>query len=115
MHRTRLLVIAPNTEFRKSLDFALSAEGYDVTSLPTLSGSHPESFDLVVVHDAALAGEHDGAVTLLNRARASILLADKPMSLPQHRFSHYVQTPLLGPALTDAVQSTLKGTAAITK
>jgi CheY-like chemotaxis protein len=105
----RVLIIAPNTDMRQSLHFALESEGYSVTSRASIAeaAALPAGFDCTVLDHHAELVDRDGATAFCARVQPVILLANE---LP-HRLSdavfRTVMKPMLGPPLSVAVRQAI--------
>ena len=101
-----IMVIAPNYDLRRSLAFALEAEGYVVTSHETIPG--PEAsrgYDCVVLdHKVAASASREAVLAFCTKARGLILLAGMPQPWLAHVAFRVVQTPVMGEALFSAVR-----------
>lgn len=103
----RVLVIAPSIDLRKSLVFALEAEGYVVTSLAVLPPEDvASSCDCVVMDHKATTGSRE-AVLAFVKARCVVLLAGTPQPWLIGHVTAVVPTPLRGDALGQAVRLAL--------
>jgi CheY-like chemotaxis protein len=100
----RILVIAPNPDFRRSLVFALEAEGCVVTSVPEIPASDFRGFDVVVLDHRAAKGSQSVVIDFCRRAPPLILLAGSPKQWLVERACRVVQTPVVGDALIRAVR-----------
>jgi hypothetical protein len=110
MEHNRLLVIAPNPDLRKSLAFALEAEGYVVTSHAVIPAEGTGgSYDCVVLDHKAATGSREAVLAFANKAKRLILLAGTPQPWLLPHVSKVVATPLLGHALSDAVSTAING------
>lgn len=104
-----VLVIAPNGDFRKSLQFALEAEGLTVVSR---EGFHdpsgiPEDFDCVILDHHAAQGRLPLAMSFVEAASPVILLANTDTHpLAAHSF-RTVTKPFLGGHLSKAIAEAL--------
>ena len=112
MHR--ILVVAPDLDLRRSLDFALGAEGYAVTSRASIAAPEiTHDFDCTVVDHHALGDDKPVAQAFLRAFAPSILLANKA-----HEFSaiafRTVLKPHLGPALIAAIREAIEARKATT-
>jgi len=105
-----ILVIAPDREFRRSLEFALEVEGFEVTS----HGSLTDAEALIAASQAVCAVVDDGALGLdpvaarrvLERlAKPVILLADRVSPTGDDRGLTVLTKPLQGGALIELVQA----------
>ena len=104
-----ILVLAPNEEFRQSLQFALEAEGHEVTSR---DGFHDPSglpdADCTVLDHHAAQGHMSLAADFVERHAPVILLANTsthPLALHSFRT---VTKPFLGPFLSQAIGSAVR-------
>lgn len=106
-----ILVLAPSEELRKSLQFALEAEGHKVTSR---DGFHdpsglPEDADCAVLDHHAAQGHMSFAADFVERYAPVILLANTSTHpLSPHSF-RTVTKPFLGPFLSQAIGSAVRG------
>jgi DNA-binding NtrC family response regulator len=105
----KILVIAASADLRRSLSFALEAEGHVVTSLGELVDPRDaRGFDCVVLdHKVAKAVTREAVLAFCAEAPPVILLAGAPQPWLVPQVFHVVETPSLGPALTTAVQDAL--------
>jgi CheY-like chemotaxis protein len=103
MHR--ILVIAPDLDLRRSLQFALEAEGYSVTWRTSIAAmtALPRDFDCTVVDHHALGKDNSVAQTFLRAFQPAILLANTTHELSTDAF-RTVLKPHLGAALTLAIR-----------
>ena len=97
----RVLVIAADPDLRRSLQFALEAEGYLVTWRADLAGGDlPGSFHCTVIDHHCVGDDHLAAVAFCRRFQPVVLLANAvPHTLTPWVF-RTVEKPMLGPALT---------------
>jgi hypothetical protein len=102
-----VLVVAPKEEFRRSIAFALEAEGFGVEAhellTSALASPLADSGDCTVIDDHAIKAVPGGWKTL-NRFRQPIVLLSnqvEPAELPPHAI--VLLKPLLGRSLTDTV------------
>lgn len=112
-----VLVIAPNRGFRKSLEFALEAEGYVVDSQADLAGAvaspRNSSVRCVVVDEDAVPNWPIARNDLVRFPGPVILLVDRPCPPPQPDGVTILVKPLLGNALIKAVDQVIaKGSSA---
>jgi CheY-like chemotaxis protein len=107
MHR--VLVIAPDLDLRRSLQFALEAEGYAVTWRTSIAamGALPREFDCTVVDHHSLGNDKSVARTFLRAFEPAILLANKPHELSADAFRTILK-PHLGAALTGAIREAIE-------
>ncbi len=101
----RVLVIAPNPDLRRSLAFALEAEGYVVTSRDAvLDGGITRGYDCVVLdHKAAAAASRDRAIAFCREAFPVVLLAGTPQPWLLPEVFEAVPTPVIADSLSRAV------------
>lgn len=107
MHR--ILVIAAELDLRRSLQFALEAEGYSVTWAADIEGEDPPgAFDCTVVDHHCVGNDHLAAVAFCQAFRPVVLLANSvPHTLSPWVF-RTVEKPMLGPALTTAIREAIE-------
>lgn len=105
---TLVVVVAPDKDFRRSLEFALEAEGFAVDAHASISNAfaslRARQAGCVVVDDAAIEdwGLVEGQFRRL--ARPVILLASKAPPLVDQAFTATLTKPFLGTPLIDAVR-----------
>ena len=103
-----VLVVAPDPGFRRSIEFALEAEGYGVDSRAQLSdGTTSPAASLVccaVIDEDATEGGADAWKFLWHFPKPIVLLVDRPWSLPEPDGMKVLVKPLLGNALVEAVR-----------
>ena len=102
---SRILLVAPDSDLRRSLEFALAAEGHEVTwQASTATHELPSKFDCTVLDHHAVGKDLRGGVAFCEAFRPVILLANfVPHSLSPWVYST-VQKPLLGEALVAAIR-----------
>ncbi len=106
MHR--ILVIAPDLDLRRSLQFALEAEGYAVTWRASIAAIElPHDYDCAVVDHHALGNDKWAAEKFLRAFHPSILLANKPHDLSAAAFRTILK-PHLGAALMTAIREAIE-------
>lgn len=102
----RILVVAPNDELRRSLAFALEAEGYEVTArseLPYHGWVAEKAFDGTVLDQRALTGAEYESIAFCVKAHPVVLLAIRPHSWLVEWVSDIVEMPVIGNAVTSAL------------
>lgn len=107
----RLLVIAPNSDLRGSLVFALEAEGYEVTAteeLPSLSWVATQRLDCTVLDQKALVGEPHESIAFCIKAHPVVLFAVDPLSWLVEWVSQVVEMPVAGNAISAAVRQAMQ-------
>lgn len=103
----RLLVVSPNDDLRRSLVFALEAEGFEVmalSQLPSAKWAAEHRFECTVLHQKAVSD--DGlaeAISFCIRSHPVVLLAPNPPKSLADWVSAVVETPIAGDALVAAV------------
>lgn len=101
-----VLVVAPDDELRRSIAFALEAEGFVVSPRRRLSsvveGLHDNAFDCAVVDEEAI-DRREGWGGLSPIACPIVLLIDRLRNLPGHMAVTPLAKPLLGRDLTETV------------
>jgi CheY-like chemotaxis protein len=107
MHR--VLVIAPDLDLRRSLQFALEAEGHTVTWRTSIAPMTvlPRDFDCTVVDHHALGNDKSVAQTFLRAFEPAILLANKPHELSADAFRTILK-PHLGATVTLAIREAME-------
>ncbi len=104
----RILVVAPDLDLRRSLQFALEAEGYAVTCRTSIGATEvPDDFDCSVVDHHALGNDKASARTFLQAFQPVVLLANAEHALSTSAF-RTVLKPHLGLALTNAIRDALE-------
>jgi hypothetical protein len=107
----RLLVVAPDLDLRRSVQFALEAEGYAVTWRASIGATEmPYDFDCTVVDHHALGNDAAAARAFLVAFEPVILLANVPHELSNSAFQTVLK-PHLGAALTNAIRDALEARA----
>ena len=106
MVQGRILVIAPNSDLRRSMAFALEVEGYVVTTHAAIPGSDASrGYDCVVLDHKAAAGAREATLQFCRSSWPVLLLAGTPQRWLSDEVFDVVQTPLSGDALLQAVRS----------
>jgi hypothetical protein len=111
----RVLIIAADADLRRSVQFALEAEGYIVTCRVSLAAhERPQDFDCTVVDHHVLGSEHRAARAFFQSFSPVILLANAA----PHPLSPWARQtllkPMLGPALSAAIRGALESRSAPT-
>lgn len=104
-----ILVAAPGAELRRSLAFALDADGFDVVSHRSLRAALESAGGAagVVVDENALSDGTKDVAALKRFGRPVILLVDRMRVLPRIDGLRVLDKPLLGRLLIETVQSAL--------
>jgi DNA-binding NtrC family response regulator len=106
MASARLLLVAPDTDLRRSLVFALETEGYGVTVRdvpPPLAWLTTHRFDCTVLDQKALVGADFESSAFCIKAHPVVLLANKPHLWLVEWVAEVVDLPLAGNAVSSAV------------
>jgi len=104
----RVLVVVPDPELRRSVEFALEAEGFSVDAhdllAAALHAARAGNLVCTVVDENAVAGRNDIADRLEPIPRPVVLLVDRLRNLPETTSHVAILTkPLLGRRLVDTV------------
>lgn len=109
-HGRKVLVVVPNDELRRSIEFTVEAEGYEIEShagFPTVFASHKfNGFDCAVVdEDAVDAGQRNliEFARIAGDERPVVVLVDRTAALSAAVPFQLLRKPLLGPALISAI------------
>lgn len=109
-HGRKVLVVVPNDELRRSIEFTVEAEGYQIEShsgFPTVFATHKfNGFDCAVVdEDAVDAGQRNliEFARIAGDERPVVVLVDKTAALDRVLPFQLLRKPLLGPALVEAI------------
>lgn len=106
----RLFVVAADADVRRSLVFALEAEGFAVTStdvLPTVSWMRTNRFDCTILDQRMLQGPPYESLSFTIAAHPVVLLAAKPLAWLVEWVSQVVETPVIEDALLTAVRTAI--------
>lgn len=104
----RILVIAPDIDLRRSLAFALEAEGYEVSlagELPDHAALAARRFDATVLDQKALTGPDYLDIAFCIKARPVVLLAATPRAWLVEWVAEIVEMPVIGNAVAKAVRA----------
>jgi hypothetical protein len=104
----RVLVIAPNSDFRQSLRFALEAEGYAVTDVTAIPVGRIPAYDAVVLDHKATRGPRQDVLHFCEQSQPVVLLDGHPQAWLAERIFRAVPTPLRGDALSHAVADAVR-------
>lgn len=109
----RILVVEPNGDVRRSLGFALEAEGYEVTlkdELPDHAWVATEAFDATVLDQKALTGADYASVAFCVKAYPVVLLATNPHPWLVSWVSDVIELPVVGNALSTSLRRAIHAT-----
>ena len=106
----RILLIAPDSALRRSLEFALGAEGHDVTSRVGIAAHEWPAYDCTVLDQHATGNNEAEAAAFCTIFAPVILLTNQlPHPLASAAFRTLLK-PLLGAALIQAIEEALERT-----
>jgi len=102
-----VLVVAPDQELRRSIEFALEAEGFIVASYALLAAAlvAPQSGKAAcaVVDEEAIIGQPESGDRLQRLGRPVILLIDRLQAVPPAAVVQVLMKPMLGSQLVESV------------
>ncbi len=110
MTRGRILVVAPQLDMRRSLEFVLDAEGFEVSSRSRLDYANPASssrFDCIVLDHQALTGSREEVIEFCTHAAPIILVSSKPIEWLSGIVQDLVEKPVMGGAIANSVRRIL--------
>ena len=103
-----VLVVAPDKDFRRSLEFALEAEGFTVDSYGSMAGafasSRAEEAGCAVVDDTAIGKWPEVEKESRHFGRPVVLLSDRIGTMPRLPLTTVLSKPFLGNPLIEAVR-----------
>lgn len=114
MPLSRILVVALDADVRRSIEFALEAEGYRATaldSLPSLDFLRQNRFGCTVLDQRALVGEARDSISFCITAHPVVLLAGQPHPWLTDWVSQIVITPDGQNGLTKAILAATRAAA----
>ena len=103
----RVLVVAPNSDLRTSLAFALEADGYELTvkdAPPPRSWLVTHRFDCTILDQKALTGEPYESIALCIKAHPIVLLANHPHPWLVEWVEEIVDLPLAANDVASAIR-----------
>jgi hypothetical protein len=105
------LVVAPAAELRRSIVFALEANGFKVEAHPWLgpaaASAHLSVPACLVVDENALVDQPGGTKALKEFAQPVVLLVDRLRAIPRLARVKVLRKPMLGDQLIDTVRGAL--------
>jgi DNA-binding response OmpR family regulator len=108
-----VLVAAPGAELRRSIVFALEADGYVAEAHASLNAAMaaPSAANCVcfIVDENALDGQTRRAATLKRLGIPVILLVDRIRTIPRVAGMKVLTKPMLGQSLLETVRATAAG------
>lgn len=104
----RILVVAPNSDFRHSLQFALESEGYEVTATESLANSATTEAEVTVIDHHALGKDQDAAIAFVTAHQPVVLLANARAHALSPWAFRTVMKPMLGDSLSGAVRQAIE-------
>ena len=105
-----ILVIAPDIDLRRSLEFALEAEGYAVAARPQIDVallSAGARFDCTVLDHGAVVAPPSALIDFCVRAQPIVLLSNSAILWLSEWIAVTVEKPTPGGALSAAIQSAM--------
>lgn len=113
MDRPRtVLIVAQDEDLRRSIVFALEAEGLPVESMAALNGvPSGDGFGCFVIDEKTLKTDGRSATVPQVGATPIVLLVERLPARQDLIGMSVVDKPLLGPALVDAVLAAMAGQA----
>ncbi|WP_417310536.1 hypothetical protein [Devosia sp.] len=114
MGSRRLLVIAPDADYRQSLAFVLEAEGFvavDYPQLPLPPQLARAPFDCTVLDLKVIRGlSPDAAIRFCDQACPLVLLGARAPDWLENTHCHHVETPVIVDRLISAVHAAIQHT-----
>ncbi|MEO5806740.1 hypothetical protein [Devosia sp.] len=105
----RVLIVAPDLDLRRSLEFLLEAEGYAVVSCASIGAARDVgSLDCAILDHQAISPPHETVLAFCREARPVILLSGSADPWLAEGIFQVVQKPLLGKPLLAAVEDALR-------
>ncbi len=103
-----ILVVAPNTDLRRSLAFILAAEGYVVSEAVAWPPMEPGlDFDALVIDHAALDRKLKADAYLTALGDRAVILASRAEPFPALRQATVIRKPLLDGVLLETLRTRL--------
>ncbi len=106
---SKIIVVAPNYELRRSIEFGLEVEGFAALSFESISralaSSQTTESICVIIDDEALVHDPFALVSVRRLNKPVLLLVDRAGSGPQLPDVRVIRKPVLGNALIKAVKS----------
>lgn len=104
-----VLLVVPDSDLRRSLDFALRADGHTVTWRDGLDGTPVATrFDCTILDDHAVEANLAQGRGVCRTLWPVILLADSPAHPLSDAAFRTVLKPMLGPPLSAALSDALR-------
>jgi hypothetical protein len=106
---SRILLVAPDSDLRRSSEFALLAEGHEVIWRTSIDGQElPGKYDCAVLDHHAFGKDLAPAIAFCETFRPVILLANSNPHPLSPWSSRTLLKPLLGQALVNAIQNAVE-------
>jgi CheY-like chemotaxis protein len=105
-----ILVVAPDPELRRSIEFLLEMEGLEVVSLAELPAALEYagvSRTCTIIDEDAISGCLNGWERVADIQPPIVLLVDRLGPIPERYKAMIVRKPLLGQLLIDAVRAVI--------
>jgi DNA-binding response OmpR family regulator len=106
-----VLVVAPDLVLRRSLEFALEAEGYAVTAIPSIDAAAElgmGGFHCTVLDHAAATGPLEHVIRFCADAKPVVLLSNAPFPSLDGWTAGVVLKPMLGGSLSNTIRRALE-------
>jgi hypothetical protein len=106
----RLLLVAPETDLRRSLVFALETEGFSVAvrdEPPSRAWLVQNRFDCTIVDQKAFVGQTYEQIAFCIKAHPVVLLASPPHAWLVEWVAETIELPLAANAVTSAVRQAM--------
>jgi DNA-binding NtrC family response regulator len=110
MGRGHILVVAPQPDMRRSLEFVLDAEGFDVTSRAGVDFASPASsapYDCIVMDHQALSGPREQVIDFFAQTAPVVLVSSKPIEWLSGSVKELIEKPVMGGAVANSVRRIL--------
>jgi len=107
MSSGRLLLVAPDTELRRSVAYILEVEGYSLTvrdAPPSRAWLQVNRFECTIVDQKAFTGEQYEAIAFCIKAHPVVLLTNKPFPWLVEWVAEVVDLPLAENAMNSAIR-----------
>ncbi|WP_139238672.1 hypothetical protein [Mesorhizobium sp. YR577] len=103
-----VIVVAPDKDFRRSLEFSLESEGFAVESHASISKAlaspRAEEADCAVIDDAAVEDWRMVAQDFLHFGKPVVLLQGRIQAVPSLPLTIVLTKPFLGNPLIEAIR-----------
>lgn len=107
----RLLLVAADTELRRSLAFALGTEGFSITERdapPTRTWLAANRFDCTIADQSAFSGADYEAIAFCIKAYPVVLMAERPHAWLADWVFDILNLPLASGEVAEAVSRAMR-------